>query len=161
MKTASSSTRARGLFEKQLCYIEASKAREVPAPLLWAIAVARVATLARQRWRRHQQYQQQQSSNNADSTTVSTSTSSDHYQEDHSSSFEVCCQVYTTPATDGNPYRQQISKLLARGRELVMEVNSIPTEERQDAIAEELQAISRRIHELLEHEAAYLKGQNS
>lgn len=65
------------------------------------------------------------------------------------------------PAEASNPYRAAIDILLTRGRELVAEVNTVPTEERQDVIADELNAIAKQIYELLDQEAALLKGKNS
>jgi hypothetical protein len=77
--------------------------------------------------------------------------------------METCCEVHTVaaPAAGSNPYRAAIDKLLARGSELVTEVNGVPSEDRQDAIADELNGIAEKIHQLLEQETAYLKGQNS
>ena len=60
-----------------------------------------------------------------------------------------------------NPYRASIESLLARGRELVAEVDAVPAEERQDIIADELFNISKRIHELVAEEARYLGRCNS
>lgn len=57
-----------------------------------------------------------------------------------------------------NPYRATIDSLLARGRQLVQEVNTIPAEERQDVLADELNALARRIHDLLQQEQAYLQA---
>lgn len=141
MRNAPSSTlRARqNTWRQQLTTpIHATKPLEAPAPVLWTIAVVRVATLF---WQRHQQQHRQ------------------HHSQD-SMAAAVCCEVHTQPATCDNSYRQQINTLLATGRQLVEEVNSIPvpTEQRQDAIAAELNAISQQIHTLLEQEAAHLKG---
>lgn len=125
--------------------IHATKAYEVPAPVVWAIAAVHVATLLWQR--RHCPRQ-----GGKDSTDC----------QDSDSSMETCCEVHTVaPAASSTPYRAAIDELLARGSMLVSEVNGVPSEDRQDAIAEELNSIAKQIHQLLERETAYLKGQNS
>lgn len=78
--------------------------------------------------------------------------------------METICEVQTASAAEKsatNPYRTQINQLLQRGTELVAEVNRVPEEDRQDSIADELNAIAKQIHLLLEQEAAHLKGQNN
>lgn len=134
-----------GPFASKLSTIHATKAYEAPAPVVWAIGAVHVATLL---WQRRQCHRQ----GAKDSTDC----------QDSDSSIETCCEVHTVaPVAGSNPYRAAIDKLLARGSELVTEVNGVPSEDRQDAIADELNDIAKQIHKLLEQETAYLKGQNS
>jgi len=122
-----------GFASKHLRCIHVTKPPEVPAALNWAIAAVRVASLL---WERHRRC-----------------------QEEHFTSMPP--MAAQAPAEASNPYRAAIDILLTRGRELVAEVNTVPTEERQDVIADELNAIAKQIYELLDQEAALLKGKNS
>lgn len=131
-------------FASRLSSIHATKAYEAPAPVVWAIGAVHVAALL---WQRRQCHRQ-----GKDSTDC----------QDSDSSMETCCEVHTVaPATGSNPYRAAIDELLAKGSVLVAEVNGVPSEDRQDDIADELNSIAKQIHKLLEQETAYLKGQNS
>lgn len=142
MKYKARSTPKAKAFERKLSVIQASKPRKAPSVLLWAVGAVRVGALLWQRRKRGQ---------NRDSS------SSDHGTD----SMETTCEVLTAAAQESNPYRATINQLLARGNELVAEVNSLPSEERQDCIADELNEIAQQIHELVEQETAFLKGQNS
>jgi hypothetical protein len=142
MKYKARSTPRPKAFERKLSVIHASKPRKAPSVLLWAVGAVRVGALLWQRRNRGKQHK---------------SSSSDHDTD----SMETSCEVMTATAQGENPYRATIDQLLARGNELVAEVNSLPSEERQDSIADELNDIAQQIHELVEQEAAFLKGQNS
>lgn len=121
--------------------IHASRPFKPPPAVCWAIGAVRVAGLLWE-WRQRQ-HQHQQHHHEAAETT-----------QQHTGDCEAVISV-------GNPFRPKIEALLARGQQLVDEVNTIPSEERQDVIGDELFRIATAIHELVAEEALFLKGKNS
>jgi hypothetical protein len=123
------------VFGRKLHTIQADKQQEVPPLLQLAIGAVNLASVL---WDRRK-----------------------HPQSSRDCSTPACTVTCEVSVAAHNPYRENIDQLLARGRQLVAEVDTIPSEERQDSIADELNAIAQRIHKLLEQEAIYLKGTSS
>jgi hypothetical protein len=123
------------VFGRKLHTVQADRNQDVPPLLQLAIGAVHLATVL---WDRRK-----------------------HPQSSRDGSMPACTVTCEVSTAAKNPYRESIDQLLARGRQLVAEVDTIPSEERQDSIADELNTIAQQIHKLLEQEASYLKGTNS